>query len=733
MADFEQANRRFRVATPLGADALLLTGFRGSEGLSKLYRFELDLLAPLDAPADFAKLLGQAAVLSLDLPNGEARHVHGIICRFSQGSRDDTFVHYKAELVPHVWLLTRRERCRIFQRKTVKEILTEVFDGLDVDWQIRDGQATREYCTQYRESDFAFACRLMEEEGIYFYFTHAEDKHTLVLSDHPDGHEEVPVEPTMEFEQAGGAAGQRKQFLVTDWEKVQELRSGKVTLWDHHFELPHRPLDAEGTIQGTVKIGTVDHDLRAGNADALERYDYPGGYAEWFDGVDPSGVPSQSADLEKIFEQNRRMVGIRLQEEAARAVTIRGTSVCGNLTAGHTFALTGHYDGDGEYVLTSVEHAGTAAGDFRSGAVEYQYVNTFTCLPAALPYRPARATARPTVKGTQTAVVVGPAGEEIFTDPYGRVKVQFHWDREGKHDADSSCWIRVSTIWAGKGWGVIHIPRIGHEVVVDFLEGDPDRPIILGSVYNADHIPPGALPKDGMVSGMQSRTTPEGGGGNFNGMRANDTKAKESLTVQAEYDMTTRVKHDDTQTVNVDRKITVLGKHTETITGDTGITVGTGNYKHTVATGTATVTVKDAVTEVFQNTLDTTVTNGISLTSSTQHIYIHMATNIQLHVGDSNIWMDSGGQINIVGKNITVDGSETVSLKCGSGAILMKSSGEISVQGTKVQVKGTEEAKLGVTSQSVVCDTSKVAVAGAAVNSSAVGMHEITGAVVKIN
>ena len=732
MADFEQGSRRFRVATPLGPDALLLTGFRGSEGLSKLFRFELDLLAPLDAPADFAKLLGQPVVLSIDLPNGGARHHHGIISRFAQGTRDDTFIHYKAEVVPHAWLLTRRERSRIFQRKTVTEILSVVLDGLDVDWQLRDTQATREYCTQYRESDFAFACRLMEEEGIFFYFTHTDDKHTLVLSDHPDGHVPIPVRAALEFEQAGGGEGQRQQFLVTDWEKVQELRSGKLTLWDHHFELPHRPLDAEGTIQGTVRIGTVDHDLRAGNVAALERYDYPGGYAEWFDGVDPSGVQSQSADLEKIFEQNRRMVGIRLQEEAARAVTIRGRSVCGNLTAGHTFALSGHYDADGEYVLTAVEHVGTATGDFRSGAVEYQYDNTFTCLPAALPYRPARATARPTVKGTQTAVVVGPAGEEIFTDPYGRVKVQFHWDREGKRDADSSCWIRVSTIWAGKGWGVIHIPRIGHEVVVDFLEGDPDRPIILGSVYNADHIPPGNLPKEGMVSGLQSRSTPGGGGSNFNGMRANDTKEKESLTVQAEYDMSTLVKHNDTQTVNVDRKITVLGTHTEDITKDTAITVSEGKYEHTVATGIATIKVKDAVTEIFENTQNTTVTNGIVVTSKTADIYVHMKTTIDLHVGDSRIVMSKDGTITITGKNITIDGSETVTVKSG-GSQVVWTPNDIKASSALVDVVGTSKASIGVTSQTVVCDTSKVAVSGAAVNSSAVGMHEITGAVVKIN
>jgi type VI secretion system secreted protein VgrG len=702
MPDYTQANRRIRVTTALGPDALLLTGFRGTEGLSRLFQFELDLVAPVDTPADFAKILGQPAVIEIDLPNGQPRFFHGIVNRFAQGHKDDTFIHYRAEVVPLLWLLTRRERSRIFQHKTAKEILTVVLDGIPLDWRVRDTQATRDYCTQYRESDFAFASRLMEDEGMYYYFAHTADKHTLVVSDHPDGHDKLPVEPTLEYEPTGGGEGAKKQFLITSWEKVQELRTGKVTLWDHHFELPHQPLDAAVTIQGSVAVGTVTHDLRAGNVTQLEKYDYPGGYADWFDGVDPGGAPSQSGDLKKIFEQNRRIATLRVQEEAAAAVTLRGTSPAGHLTAGHKFTLTKHYDADGDYILTEVSHSAAADGDYRSGAADYRYDNTFTCLPTALPYRPARTTPRPAVKGSQTAVVVGPAGEEIFTDPYGRVKVQFHWDREGKHDANSSCWIRVSTIWAGKGWGVIHIPRIGHEVIVDFLEGDPDRPIILGSVYNADHIPPGALPKEGMVSGLQSRSTPKGGGSNFNGMRANDTKGKESLTVQAEYDMTTLVKHDTT--------IDVLGKHTETIKKDTSITVSEGNLTHDVAKGTAfyhvkgafeskyeatsMATVTGAVTEHYNDSLETIVKNGIHIASTAAHIYIHTATSIQLHVGDSSIWMDSGGQIAIKGNNIAIEGKESVSIHGGMVRSKADSTHEIESGGNcKSAAGGTNTVK----------------------------------------
>ena len=322
---------------------------------------------------------------------------------------------------------------------------------------------------------------------------------------------------------------------------------------------------------------------------------------------------------------------------------------------------------------------------------------------------------------------MGPAGEEIFTDKYSRVKVQFPWDREGKYDADSSCWIRVATIWAGKGWGVIHIPRIGQEVVVDFLEGDPDQPIIIGSVYNADHMPPGKLPKEGMVSGLMSRSTPGAGPSNFNGMRANDTKGKESLTVQAEYDMTTLVKHDDKQTVVLDRKIDVTGKHDETITKNTTITILEGKYSHDVQKGTSTSHVKDAVIENYDNKQTTTVAEDLAITSNKGTVKIkEMAGSMHLF---------SSGLMEV--KSDTADtkvyAATSILLQVGSSSLFMDSGGNIKLSGVKIEITGTTEVKMGVGSQSVTCSTSKVEVSGAAINSSAVGMHELTGAVIKLN
>ena len=709
MPAYTQSHSPLRVATPLGEDALLLIGFRGTEAVSGLFSFELDLLAPADAPVDFAAILGQPALVALDLPDGAVRHVHGIVARFRQGRTDGNFFHYRAELVPTLWLLTRRTQSRIFQHLTVKQILAIVLDGVPLEWSTVGDFAERDYCTQYRESDYAFAQRLMEEEGIYYYFRHAEGGHTLVLSDTPQGHADVPGRTELLFRQAteGEAA---EESAVTGWEKSQEIRTGKFTLWDHHFELPHERLDAEKEIAPDVTVGTVLHKLRVGPTAGLENYGYPGGYADWFDGVDRGGS-EQAGDLKHVFEQNRRMVGLRAQEEAAAAVRIAGESDCANLTSGHRFRLAEHGDGDGEYVVLGVTHDAATSGNYASGdGVALRYANSFECLPAALAYRPERKTARPTVLGTQTAIVVGPAGEEIFTDKYGRVKVQFHWDRQGKRDADSSCWVRVATIWAGKGWGVIHIPRIGHEVVVDFLEGNPDRPIVIGSVYNADHMPPGDLPKEAMVSGLSSRSTPKAGADNFNGMRANDTKGKEHLTVQAEYDQTSLVKHDESHTVKNDRLINVLGTHTETVKGDTSITVTKGTYSHDVQTGsalyhvkgalehkfdaTSMTTVTAAVTEVYNDSLETTVKNGIHITSTAAHIYIHTATSINLHVGESSIWMDSGGQISIQGNNIAIHGKESVSISGGIVRMKADTSHEIESGGNaKSEAKATNTVK----------------------------------------
>ena len=491
------------VMTPLGKDKLLLVGLSGHEEMSRLFSYKLDLLAVNGTVVPFEKLLGQDISIRLSLPNGEPRFINGICSQVAQAGRDHTFTNYRLEVVPKLWLLTHNVQSRIFQQISVPDILKKVLNAMDVALEIQGTFEPRDYCVQYRESDFAFASRLMEEEGIFYFFRHTAEGHKLVLANTPQSHTNLPVANRLFYETVNG--GNRPEDRVFEWEKVQELRSGKVTLWDHTFELPHRHLESSRTIQDSVKVGKVQHPLKLPMNAQLELYNYPGEYAQRFDGITPAGG-KRSQDLQKIFQDNQRTSRIRMEQEAAPGLVVHGESNCRQLVCGHRFNLERHFDADGPYVLTAVTHSAVLDTYRSNRSGDFQYSNDFTCIPFDLPYRPQRLTEKPTINGTQTAIVVGPPGEEIWPDQYSRVKVQFHWDREGKNDLGSSCWVRVSTPWAGKQWGMIHIPRIGQEVIVAFEEGDPDRPIIVGSVYNYEQMPPFALPENKTQSGLKSHT-----------------------------------------------------------------------------------------------------------------------------------------------------------------------------------------------------------------------------------
>jgi type VI secretion system secreted protein VgrG len=410
--------------------------------------------------------------VTLELPSGTGRLFHGIVSRLSQGSRAATTTQYHAEVVPWLWLLTRTTDLRVFQRVTVPDIVRQVLAGTPVQtsFELEGTYFARDYCVQYRETDFDFISRLMEDEGIFYFFRHEAGGHELVVADGPRAQSSVGTFP---FDRSGSQAQQR----VFEWEKTQELRSGRVTLRDYEFELPDAPIEASATIPESVQAGQVTHRLRLAGNERLELYDYPGEWAERFDGVGPNRE-EQRDDLLNIFRAAPQTAEIRMQEEAEQSLIVSGGSTCRAFASGHTFALQGHFDADGEYLLTSVRHTAT----------QLEYTNAFTCIPEGVRFRPETSTRRPTLAGPQTAFVVG-NGEEIYVDKYGRVKVQFHWDREGKKDENSSCWIRVAQPVGGQGGGFIWLPEVNDEVLVAFEEGDPDRPLIVGRVYNASDAP----------------------------------------------------------------------------------------------------------------------------------------------------------------------------------------------------------------------------------------------------
>ena len=575
--NYTQENRVLEVTTPLGKDVLLLVGFTGQEAVSRLFSFQLDLMAENDKDIAFDKLLGQKISIRVTLPKDQKRFFSGICNRFSQGEQDEIFTRYRLEMVPELWKLTKKAQSRIFQHKSVPDILKKVLEGLDVTYEIQGNFHPRDFCVQYRETDFNFASRVMEEEGIYYFFKHTSDGHKMVVANTRQSHPDMPSNSKLIYEDVEG--GRRDEDRVYDWEKTQELRSGKYTLWDHCFELPHKHLETEANILDTVLAGKISHKFKVDGNDKFEIYDYPGEYAQRFDGVDRGGG-DRAGDLQKIFQDNKRTVDLRMDEEAATGLVIQAASNCRQLVSGHKFTVERHFNADSEYVITSLSHS-ARQGDYRTNQSEFQYSNQFTCIPSALPFCPQRLTPKPVVQGTQTAIVVGPAGEEIFTDKYGRVKVQFHWDREGKNDAESSCWVRVATLWAGKQWGVVHIPRIDQEVIIDFLEGDPDQPIIIGSVYNAREMPPYGLPDNKTQSGIKSRSSKGGTPANFNEIRFEDKKGQEQVYIHAEKnediivenDKTENVGHNETITIQNDRVETVMGNETLSVVKDRTRTV----------------------------------------------------------------------------------------------------------------------------------------------------------------
>jgi len=542
-----QEHRRIAIATPLGKDVLLLRGFTGSEAISQLFHFDLDLLSENDS-IKFQDVVGKNVTLRIYDADGKERNFNGFISRFSQGSKDQRVTAYRAQMVPWLWFLTRTADCRIFQNKKVPDIIQQIFKDLGfTDFKLRlyGDFAARDYCVQYRETDFNFVSRLMEEEGICYYFDHTDGKHTLVLANDPGGHDPCPNQKTARYDFRGGNIVY--EDVVTEWFYQEEFRPGAWAQTDYNFEMPSTSLAV--TVNGK---------------NPYEIYEFPGEYR-----VRPAGD---------------KLAKIRLQEQTVPGAVIQGGGGCRHFSSGYQFTLQDHYrtDLNQAYLLTSVRHMATQGGNLNVGAaggVELTYRNSFECIPASTPYRPPRVTPEPFVQGCQTAVVVGPGGEEIYTDKYGRVKVQFHWDREGKKNENSSCWIRVSHPWAGQGWGAISIPRIGQEVIVDFLEGDPDQPIITGRVYNAEQMPPFGMPGGAVVSGIRSNSTK--GGGGFNEISLNDTKGTELINIHAQYDQQKKVEHDErvnigrdrTEHVGRDEKITIDHDRTEEVKNDERILI----------------------------------------------------------------------------------------------------------------------------------------------------------------
>lgn len=742
--------RNITVSTALG-DTLLFSQMEGFDEISQCFRYEVGLVSK-DMNVKAEDILGTAMTVKVRTPGGE-RYFHGIAAEFAFHEHTEEYAHYRAVLRPWLWFLTNRSDNRIFQKKSVVEILEEVFkahDHVKVEKRLKKSYPPRDYCVQYRESDLTFVQRLMEHEGIFYHFDHADGEHTLVLSDANASVKDAERFETIKFRAVtSGVVGQ--DDVITELLPRASVRSGAYVHTDYDFKKPATDLM-------TKSDAPKPHEAAKG-----ELYHYPGNYIEV-----SAGEP---------------LAAVRLEEAQALHVRVEAVGNVRGLWSGVSFQLE-EFGREADNVKYLVLRSDYEMWDdqYRAGMQRQDegFGVRLKLQPLSLAFRPERRTPKPLMSGPQTAVVVGPSGEEIFTDEYARVKVQFHWDRLGGKDENSSCFVRVSSVWAGSGWGFIQIPRIGQEVIVDFLEGDPDQPIITGRVYNAAQMPPYGLPANATQSGWKSNSSP--GGGGWNEMRFEDKKGSEEVYFQAEkdhneliknnetrtigndfaedvghdakqdighdrtetvgndksvtvgHDQTTSIGNNDTETVGVNRVLSVGSNETISIGSNSSETIGL-NHTQTVAVA-QTITVGAArvdsvgasetrtVGAVQSNTIGASrdVTVGASQSHSIgsddgwtigSNRSVSVGSNESMTVGGNQTetvsgdvalkigkgratdiadaeMMNVGKDMGIkVGKKFVLDVTDEITLKCGDAQITMKKDGTISIKGKDISLTGS--------------------------------------------
>ena len=743
--------------SPLPATDLLFESMTASVGLSALGEMQLNLLSEKsDLKAE--DILGKPVTVAVQLRAGGQRFFNGYVTRFGIGIHQGRFFSYQATVHPWLWFLTRTADCRIFQNESVPDIVKKVFEDHDVasfDFKLFRSYRKWVYCVQYRESDFNFVTRLLEHEGIYWYFEHTDGHHKLILVDSASAHDAAPSCESLPYIDHGAETSPDTE-CIADWNFSRGVRSGKVALASYDFERPSTDLKVKSAKDRGVPQS------------AHEVFDFQGDYVQSSDGG--QWAEDRIDELQTPFE------------------VLRGSSNAHGLEAGRLLSMTKHprQDQNAQYLVTGAMYR-ASTGSYQAQGGAGSFGCAFTAIPATQQFRPPRVTPKPFVQGPQTAVVVGPAGEELFTDKYGRVKLQFFWDRLGGKNEKSSCWVRVSHPWAGKNFGMVQVPRIGQEVVVQFLEGDPDQPLITGRVYNAEQMPPWDLPANATQSGILSRSSKGGGYGNANALRFEDKKGAEQVWLHAEkdqlievendekhwvghdrvknvdHDETTTVGHDRTETVGNNETITigvnrtehvganeVIGigaNRTETVGANETITIGANRTETVAANETITIgsnrTISTGASETATVALQRTHAVGINETiaiGAAQEVAIGAAqiitvgaaqsTTVGIHqsntigVNQSNdiganqstkvganrsaavtggdsltVGKDRSAKVGDddslkIGKNLVIDAGDSVMIKTGSASIHMKKDGTITIKGKDITIDGSGKIKV---------------------------------------
>ena len=666
---YAQKGRAISVETVLGPDALLLESFEGKESIAGGFKYTLGLLAK-DPGISAAKLIRTAATVKVAQADGGERVINGLVSRFVQLDQAEGLTVYEAEIRPWYWFLSLTSDFCVWQNKSIPEIVKAVCSEqgfTDLVFKCVKPHKPHEYRVQYGETHLDFITRLMEEEGIFWFADHDGKKCNMVVAD------DNSVAKTAVKLRLSTIAHDTEDEAVLSWFNVsQDVRPGKYTHMDYNFETPSTQLKGQ----------------HAGKH-ASEVVEFPGGF-ETRDDADP-------------------LATLRYQQIVAEQVEAEGAGRCRALKAGGKIEVSKHPNKalNTAYLITSVKQS-AKLGDFRAGGDPgLAFKSSFTAIPFDTPYKPERSTELPRAYGYESAVVVGPAGEEIFTDKYGRVKVQFFWDRRGKKDDKSSCWVRVSTVWAGKGWGVINTPRIGQEVLVAFLNGDPEDPIIVGRVYNAEQMPPYALPGNKTQSGIKTRSTLGGTPDNFNEIRFEDKKGNEELYIHAEKDKKIVVEHDNNEsvgndeTLNVgnDQSVSVGNDQTISVSKNRSLTVGADDSTSVSKNRTESVSGSESVNIAKDRSHTVGKNESVTIAENrTQSV----GKNEELTIADKRTTNVGKDDVLSVGKKLTITVEDEIVLQTGDASIVMKKNGEITIKGKDITLKGSGKINVNASSDVII-------------------------------
>ena len=653
-----------KFTSPLGTDVLIIESLEGVEGISRLFDFQAELLADTGTTIDPASIIGQKVTVEVSLVDAQgSRYINGMVAAFVQTAGDSEFDVYQAHIVPSLWQLTLSANSRVFQGQTVMDIIKAVISpySLSVSDQTTGALQALDYCTQYSETDFNFISRLAEQHGIFYWFEHSDSDNKVVFSNDRSAYGDCPLVNSITFAPNSGQGQDRYVSSLEEFNSTATMVTGKHSTQDYDFR--------------SYAVNKVDPLATASPFanNAFEQYLYPGG---------EEGYVKETAKALSTPQHAKGFNTARAGSSDAGAEVFHGSSSARTFVSGYTFTMTDHPRSawNRKYLLTEVAHHIDQVPSYRSTAQpDADYRNRFTAISSDLVYRPRAVTPKPMIYGPQTAMVVTPSGEDLALDKLGRVCVQFFWDRLRQPNTLDNTWVRVAQHWAGSGWGTYFWPRVNDEVIVQFLNGDPDNPIVVGSVYNGTNVPKYALPDMGTRSGILTRSSKGGGAGNANELRFEDKAGSEQIFMNAEKDLDHRIENDSREYVGAKKSLIVKGAHYEQITGD---------QHHDLKANRVEKVAQQADLDIGANRNEK-VGGNYSL---------NVSGNLGEKVG-SNYAMDAGTEVYIkAGMTLVIESGMELCLKGAGGFITIGPAG-IAISGTMVMINSGGAALSGTPAQ----------------------------------